>query len=217
VKKDRISCIINQIRTKSVVVDVGSDHAQLAIKLLKANKATHVYNVELNKQPYLTTITNLQKNGLLAKTTNFLANGLQITEVMKPVDYCVIAGMGSKNIVDILQCRNKEIKIKTFIFVPNNLPNILRKYLEQNGYKISYEEIVKDGQYYYPLMVVSQDQGLVIKDKYEIYFGPYNLKHPSLLFRQMYQQRFAYIQANQLHLRNHYIAQEFNLLKEHKI
>jgi tRNA (adenine22-N1)-methyltransferase len=215
-KDNRIDFIINQIQTKSIVVDVGSDHAKLAIKLLKTKKAIHVYNIELNRAPYLITINNLKKNGLLNQTTNLLGNGLQMDEINEPIDYCVISGMGSNNIIDILQHKSKKIHIKTFIFLPNNYPNILRKYLKEQNYKVRYEDVIKEGKYYYSLMVVSKKQGLMIKNKYQTYFGPYNLKYPTLTFQQMYQQRVDYIQNNKLHLHNQLINQELNLLKEQK-
>jgi tRNA (adenine22-N1)-methyltransferase len=216
VKNNRIDCIVDEIKTSGTVVDVGSDHAQLAIKLLKAEKAKHVYNIELNEQPYLTTIDNLNKNGLLTKTTNLLANGLQTSLISESIDYCVIAGMGSKNIVDILKNRNKKIKIKNFILVPNNHPDILRAYLKRQKLKIKYERIIREREYYYSLILCSKTDGLIIKNKREIYFGPFNLKHPTLEFQEMYESRTRYIENNKLHLHNPKIYQELKLLKEKK-
>jgi tRNA (adenine22-N1)-methyltransferase len=214
VKYNRIDAIIKQIKINGNVIDIGSDHAQLAIRLLKTKKAMHVYNIELNKQPYLITIKNLTQMGLLAQTTNHLGDGLQSIKIDEIIDYCVIAGMGSNNIINILSHRNKSIRIKTFIFLPNDCAKTLREYLKQKGYKISYEQIVKEGHYYYPLMVVSQKQGLSITNKAEVYFGPYNLKYPSLIFQQMHQRRIDYIKDNKLYLHSQLIQQEFKLLKE---
>jgi tRNA (adenine22-N1)-methyltransferase len=217
VKNNRIDCIINEIKTTGTVVDVGSDHAQLAIKLLKAKRATHVFNIELNKKPYLITIDNLSKNKLLNKTTNIFANGLQTTLINLKIDYCVIAGMGSKNIIDILTQKNKLIKIDFFILVPNNYPDKLRNYLKQQHYRIKYEKIIQERNYYYSLIVCSKKTGLLIKNSREIYFGPYNLKHPTIEFQQMYQKRKKYIESNKLHLHNPLINKELKLLKENKI
>jgi tRNA (adenine22-N1)-methyltransferase len=217
VKNNRIDCIISQIKTNGAVVDVGSDHAQLAIKLLKAKKTKHVYNIELNKEPYLITINNLERHHLLTSTTNLLANGLQTHLINETIDYCVIAGMGANNIVDILKHKYKKIKIKNFILVPNNHSEILRAYLKQQSYRVSYERIIAERGYYYSLIVCSNKNGLSIKNNKEIYFGPYNLKHPSIEFQQMYQARQTYIESNKLHLHNPKIGKELKLLKEIKL
>jgi tRNA (adenine22-N1)-methyltransferase len=217
VQNNRIDIIIKQIKTSGRVIDVGSDHAQLAIRLLKKHQATHVYNVEVHKEPYQTTVRNLQSHGLLAQTTNILGDGLQTHKIDKPIKYCVIAGMGTKNIINILTRANQQIKIQEFILVPNNNAGDLRDFLMQNDYKFKFEQIIEERGYYYALMVVSKTKGLTIHNKFDSYYGPYNLKHPSKTFQQMHQQRKQHILKNALHTHNKHIQAELNLLEENKI
>jgi len=47
----RIKAIAKQIEQNSLVVDVGSDHAKLAVLLLNDHIARHVYNIEKNYGP----------------------------------------------------------------------------------------------------------------------------------------------------------------------
>jgi tRNA (adenine22-N1)-methyltransferase len=214
VKNNRLDWIVKEIKTNGTVIDVGSDHAQLAIKLLTQGKAKHVYNIEVNSYPYKVTIKNLQNKGLMDKTTNILSDGLKVSLINEKVDYCVIAGIGAKNIVNILKEKNKRIQIDNFIFVPNNHANVLRAYLKKIKYRIKFERIIKDKNYYYSLIVASLKKGLIIKNKKDIYFGPYNLIHSSKVFECMNQKRLNYIKENKLHLHNQQINQELKMLEE---
>jgi tRNA (adenine22-N1)-methyltransferase len=150
----RIKAIVKLIKKNSVVIDVGSDHAILAITLLKEHIAKHVYNIELNKLPYENTINKLTKAGLIDKTTNILCDGLQTDSIKSKIDYCVISGMGARNIIDILESANKSIKIKHYIFIPHRNPELLKSYLIQHKFKIEHEENIEQHGYSYTLLEI---------------------------------------------------------------
>ncbi|MDR0739540.1 MAG: tRNA (adenine(22)-N(1))-methyltransferase TrmK [Mycoplasmataceae bacterium] len=215
-KDNRIDCIINLIKDNGTVVDVGSDHAQLAIKLLIQNKAKHVYNIEINNNPYQNTLCNLKAKNLLNKTTNICANGLKTLDIQETINYCVIAGMGGNKITQILAETNTKLKIKKFILLPNNSADSLRFFLRKMKYKLFFEKIIQEKKYYYQLIVASKNSGLSINNSREIYFGSYNLRHPSKLFNQMNETRLQYIEKNKLYIHNHKIKQEWKLLKEER-
>jgi tRNA (adenine22-N1)-methyltransferase len=214
---NRISNILSQIKLCKLVVDIGSDHAQLAIQLLKQNKANHVINIEINNEPFLLTKKNLQKANLLDKTTNILSDGLKTNFTSDPIDYCVIAGMGAKNIVNIINSKNKHLKIKHFILVPNDQPDYLRYFLKKMDFKIMYEEVIFEKNRFYSLLVVNKKYGLTIMNKKDTYFGPYNLKFPTTNFQAMYQNRMNYIENNKLYAYNPCINKEYQLLREHQL
>jgi tRNA (adenine22-N1)-methyltransferase len=150
----RIKAVTRLIEKDSVVVDIGSDHALLAINLLKNGIAKHVYNIELNKLPYENTIKNLTDAGVIDKTTNILADGLQTKLIKSEIDYCVISGIGAHNIINILENANKSIKIKNYIFVPHSNPNLLKNYLIEHNFRIKHEENINQRGYSYILMLV---------------------------------------------------------------
>ncbi|MDR0545680.1 MAG: class I SAM-dependent methyltransferase [Mycoplasmataceae bacterium] len=173
----RISCILQQIKPCNIVFDIGSDHAQVAINLLQNNIAKHVVNTDIAKKPLTTTIHNLQNAGLIKKTTNIHADGLQFS-FHKPIDYCVIAGLGSHTITNILTHANKHLKINKYIIVSNNKPEIIRFWLKTSNWKLENEQIIYDKNVFYFLFVVSK-KGLIIKTPKDIYIGVYLPKRPS--------------------------------------
>ena len=73
----RINYIADLIKPCKRVIDIGSDHAYLAINLLSNQKAEMVCNVEVNQQPLDAGIKNLTKHHLLDKTQNILNDGIK--------------------------------------------------------------------------------------------------------------------------------------------
>jgi tRNA (adenine22-N1)-methyltransferase len=208
----RIKAITKLIKKNSIVADIGSDHAILAIGLLKKHIANHVYNVEINVAPLHNTISNLTSAGLLQHTTNILADGLQTKEIKHQIDYCVISGMGGQNIIDILKHANKKIKINNYILVPNNNAPLLRKYLKSAKKRILFEEVICQNEYFYNLIMVN-NEGLTISNEKDIYFGPYLLKHKTNSFKKMIKQRQNYIVKNKLDIVNTKLCDELKIIK----
>jgi tRNA (adenine22-N1)-methyltransferase len=207
----RIKAITKLIKKNSIVVDIGSDHAILAISLLNKHIAKHVYNIEINTAPLQNTINNLTHAGLLQNTTNILADGLQTKEIKHSIDYCVISGMGGQNIIDILKRANKKIKISNYILVPNNNAPLLRKYLKSAKQHIAYETVIYQNKYFYNLMMIN-NAGLKIANAEDIYFGPYLLKHQSTAFKRMIQNRKKYIINNKLDKLNIKLRNELKII-----
>lgn len=126
---NKINAIGNFIEKCPCVYDVGSDHAHLAIFLLRNKIAKHVINIEIKTQPLNHGILNLQKQHLVKKTTNIINDGLKnITKKTKTKpSYIVIAGMGGNNIIKILENKDKKINKCYYLLQANSEFVLLRK------------------------------------------------------------------------------------------
>ena len=186
----RISYIANLIKSNSnYVMDVGSDHAYLAIELLKQNKVKFVYNIEINELPLQQGIKNLKKHNLLDKTKNILNNGLLGLETKyKDIkfDYLVIAGMGSNNIIKILE--NNKLCFQTYILQTNRNEYLLRKWLLNNKYSIKQEHIIYERGIYYVLLVVVKKKNYHLYTQKELKFG----KLKKVVNKQLYYDYIKY-------------------------
>lgn len=169
----RINYIADLIKSNSnYVMDVGSDHAYLAIELLKQNKVKFVYNVEINELPLQQGIKNLEKYNLLDKTYNILNNGLLgLESKYKDVkfDYLVVAGMGSNNIIKILE--HNKLNFETYILQTNRNEYLLRKWLLKNKYSIKQEHIIYERGIYYVLLEVVKKKNKNLYTQKELKFG----------------------------------------------
>ena len=197
---NRINEIVKQIKKKKcIVADIGSDHAFLALELLKLKIVNRIYNVEINQKPLNASINNTEEYASSKKVINVLNDGLKNWKHEKYFDYVVISGMGGNTIVNIIKCIDSDITIDNFVLIPNNKVDTLRKFLSKNNLYFEYEKTIREHDYYYQLIQVTKNKtknSLVAKTTKDYYFGVYNLKHRSLSFNKMLRQRLKFIQNN---------------------
>ena len=74
---NRINAIVKRIKKKEcIVADIGSDHAFLALSLLKNKNLGKIYNIEINEKPLNITINNTKQYAKTKKVINVLNDGL---------------------------------------------------------------------------------------------------------------------------------------------
>lgn len=127
------------------LADIGSDHAYLPIALCLENKIDAALASDINEGPVAAAVANISKNGLSDKIVAVRADGLDKTRDFAP-DCITVLGMGGELIVSILDKAPwvKDEKI-TLILQPMTHPEILAKYLAENGFDVTDEAIVQDG------------------------------------------------------------------------
>ena len=217
---NRINEIAKQIKKKKcIVADIGSDHAFLALELLKTKKVSKIYNVEINQKPLNVSINNTKKYAITKKVINILNDGLNNWKYERHFDYVVISGVGGNTIINIMNHIDTNIKIDNFILIPNNKVDLLRKFLAKNNLYFEYEKTIRESNYYYQLIHVTKNKtknSLMVKTKNDCYFGTYNLKHQSLIFNKMLKQRLKFIQNNSKLIKyNKNIKNEMRLINDY--
>ncbi len=127
------------------LADIGSDHAYLPIALCLDGKIECALASDINEGPVAAALSNINKNGLSAKITAIRADGLDSARSFAP-DCITVLGMGGELIVSILDRAEwiKDEKI-TLILQPMTHPEVLARYLAENGFEIIDEVIVCDG------------------------------------------------------------------------
>ncbi|MDE7075374.1 MAG: class I SAM-dependent methyltransferase, partial [Malacoplasma sp.] len=175
----RIREIANLINNTKIVVDVGSDHAQLSIFLISENRANLVYNIEKNDKPFLNSVNNTKK--YKDKIINLKSDGFEKFDKSIEIDYCTISGMGSKTMIEILcKCINK---IKNIIVCPNNNEYLIRKFAYDNFYKIKKDFFIRENEIFYPIIWLSKSEGIKQKNfKKNLLCGEKKVKKDDLLY-----------------------------------
>ncbi len=127
------------------LADIGSDHAYLPIALCLEGKIKHALASDINEGPVASATENIARNALGDRITAIRADGLDSAESFAP-DCITILGMGGELIVTILDraawVKNENI---TLVLQPMTHPEILARYLSENGFGIIDEIIVCDG------------------------------------------------------------------------
>ncbi len=153
----RLDEIINMIDECDSLADIGTDHGYLAIKAIKTCKVKRAIASDINKGPLMKARKNIEKYNINENIECRLGSGLETLNVGE-VDCIVIAGMGGNLIRDILLKSSEIAKSTTQVILqPTQNPEILRKFLVENGYKILEENICIDNNIFYEMIKVIYD------------------------------------------------------------
>ena len=141
--KLRLQTVLRSVPNRSVVADIGTDHAFLPIALIKSGIAKRVIACDINEKPLAVARANIEK----AKAQNIevrLSDGLDNIKENE-VDVVTIAGMGGDLICDIIK-RAPWLKSnsKTLILQPMTSADVIREYLYTEGFDIIDETAVLD-------------------------------------------------------------------------
>jgi len=176
----RLQAVSELVKPCDVLMDVGSDHGFLPMYLLQARIIKHAIIGDLNPGPLDQAKKNF-KNYEHLNTTFVLSNG--INGFIEAIDCVVIAGMGFETIQTIIeQDLNRFKDISQIIIQSNTKIEELRKYLNDNNFRIIDESIIKDRKYYYPILKVRYDTIHQDLNEKEVLFGPILIKKNSDVF-----------------------------------
>ena len=167
----RLQAVYDLIPVANSLADVGTDHGYLPIALVKNNKIGHVYAIDNKKSPLKKAKSNIEKNNLETSITPLLSDG--IFSLNEFVEIIVIAGMGVKNAINILE-NNPEIylKAKLIIIEAKNSLSDLRAWLNTKQYPIVLETITFEKHYYQALAFIPQKDTNISYSLNDIKFGP---------------------------------------------
>jgi len=176
----RLHAVAELIEPCHVLMDVGSDHGFLPMYLLKKGLIKHAIIGDLNPGPLEQAKKNF-KSQFVLNTTFILSNGIK--GYKESIDCVVIAGMGFETIQTII---NQDIdrfkEISQIVLQSNTKIEELRKYLNDNNFRIIDESIIKDRKYYYPILKVKFDLNHQNLTNEELLFGPILIKNKTEVF-----------------------------------
>lgn len=146
---DRLQKIADNISKGETMADIGTDHGFLPIYLVQRELSPHVIMADISGP----SLDKARRNAALylgpeTETTQFrVGDGLK---VLKPseVDDIVIAGMGGKLMIDIMAADMELTRsFKKFILQPRIGQGHLRKWLMENGFIITGDDLVYEGRF----------------------------------------------------------------------
>ncbi|WP_058486359.1 tRNA (adenine(22)-N(1))-methyltransferase [Defluviitalea phaphyphila] len=184
----RLLSIAKQVPKEAIIADIGTDHAYIPIYLCKRKIIKKAIATDINKGPLIRAKQNIKQNKLEQIIETRLGNGLEPIKINE-VNTIIIAGMGGKLIIDILDKKPEIVKgAKRIILQPQIDQKEVRKYLHKINFKIINEEIIyEDNKYYF---VITAEPGI---EKYnnekEYLFGVILVLNKNPILKQYIQQR----------------------------
>lgn len=151
----RLAAIAALVPEGARVCDIGTDHGYLAIELMRSGKARSVIAADIGEKPLENARKNITLSGVGGITLR-LCDGLSGISPDE-ADTVVIAGMGGEVISGILErdktvCRRNNIRL---LLQPTTSPELLRRFLCENGFSILSETPVSENGKLYSVMAVS--------------------------------------------------------------
>lgn len=142
----RIKNIASFVTSDDTLLDVGCDHAYLAIYLKENNLCKNVLVSDISSLALQQGINNIKNSGLNIKAV--VSDGFKNIEDF--FDTAVISGMGTNTILKILNSKKRPSKL---ILQSNNDYYLLRKSLSKLNYVLHQETVVYENGKFYPIML----------------------------------------------------------------
>lgn len=160
------------------VADIGCDHGYLSIYLLQKGIARSVIAADINEGPLQSAVRNAEKFGVRENISFYLSDGAR--NIPRDFDTLICAGMGGDTMVHILTCAPwlRNGKYRLILQCQSKTP-VLRRYLSENGWRITEESVLRDGKFLYTVMEVCFEPDYPRLTVGEWYFPPALLENPS--------------------------------------
>ena len=180
----RIRTIASLIEKDKKVIDIGCDHAFLALVLRSNGHQGEIVCTDLRKGPCEKARENLDLYGY-TDIPVIRTPGVEGIEFQ--ADVAVMAGMGYKTVRDIISNDlNYFRNCEKIIIQLNHSNDLMRRWLVENGFSIANELMIKDYKYYEILTVENGYQPLT---EDEIVYGPVLLRERSPEFTAYYTEK----------------------------
>lgn len=139
----RLQKIIDLVRDERIA-DIGTDHAYIPIRLASLGRLKKAVATDKNKGPIEIAAANIEKYGFSDLIETRIGEGLV---PLRPgeADIVIIAGMGGKLIGGIIADDLEKAKGFRFLLQPMNAQAELREALIKNGFRITKEELSREG------------------------------------------------------------------------
>ncbi len=150
----RLQSVAAFVQQGKTLADVGCDHGYIPIYLLQKKKIEKAIAMDVNQGPLMRAKEHIQEWGLEDYIDIRLSDGVN---ALKPdeAESVVIAGMGGPLMEKILTEGDKVLKtVKELVLQPQSEIGHFRKYLSENNYCITHEEMILEDGKYYPIMRV---------------------------------------------------------------
>lgn len=177
----RLKTIAECIYDCEVVADIGSDHGLLPVYLMQIGKAKRIIASDISLKSLHKAEMLVKEYGLQNRIGLKVGDGLKVLKG-ENVNTVVIAGMGGHLISSILdQSPSITEGIEHFILQPMTKAEELRKWLNNNNYRIYNEKLVKEENRIYQVMCATHGNEIIKDDIfYDIGWVLYNRRDPLL-------------------------------------
>ena len=176
---ERLLEVAKMVPEGSNAIDVGCDHAFLAIYLKQKKICNKVVASDNKEGPLDIAKENIKKEKVDVQTS--LADG--VSKITKDINTVIVSGMGGGNIIGMFKYTPEKLKnVDTLVLSPNNDVPRLRREIYKLGFYIDDEVLVKYKNIIYNVIRFRKGKSRIsIK---ESIYGPVLIKKKDKLFKE---------------------------------
>ena len=157
----RLALAARLARGGAVIADVGCDHAYLSIYMAQQDPACRLLASDLREGPLRRAEENITAAGLTDRISLALADGLRAVPE-NGADTVVICGMGGEVMCAILEAAPwLKPHGARLVLQPMTRAEVLRPWLQRNGWRIETESFAREGHRLYTVMLAVPGEGSV--------------------------------------------------------
>lgn len=182
---NRLKRVASYVPEGAVLADIGSDHAYLPCYLALKGVIKGAIAGEVVKGPYESAKNQVRQEGLQDRIEVRLASGLAAIEPADGVTAISIAGMGGPLIASIIEDGKEKLAgVRRLILQPNVHGKAIREWASANQWAITEEEILKENDKIYEILVLEPSPTSVDLSEKELLLGPILSKEKSPVFNE---------------------------------
>lgn len=148
----RLSAVAALVPPGARLADVGTDHAYLPVRLLLEGRISHAIAADIRPGPLDHARRTAREYGVTEQLDFRLCDGLAGIGPGE-CDTVAIAGMGGETIAGILAQAPWTRNGVRLILQPQSTQDVLRRFLAGSGYCIRSEQVVREGERWYPILL----------------------------------------------------------------
>lgn len=184
----RLERVASHVPKGAVVADIGSDHAYLPCFLVLNGMVKKAVAGEVVKGPFESAKKQVGIERLEEQITVRLASGLAAIQPEDGVTAVTIAGMGGPLIASILTEGMERLEgVGRLVLQPNVHAKALRDWAKENSWTIREEEILKENDKVYEILVLEKEEEKSALSETELLMGPHLMSERSPIFIEKWQ------------------------------
>lgn len=154
----KLKTIASLVKKEDRVIDVGCDHAYLAIYLKEQKLCQVIYASDISENAVKVAKENIKKSKTDIEV--YLSDGFKNIQ-NKKINTAIISGMGTNTILSIL--KDAPNSIEKYIISSNNNHEELRTMLLKKGLFLKKELVIEENKKYYPIMLFTKEKEQITK------------------------------------------------------
>lgn len=179
---ERLLSVAKLVLPGQTAADIGTDHSYLPVYLVINGVCPAVVATEKARGPYDNACQLVELLSLTRQIDVRLGEGLSVLRPGEATTLC-LAGMGGYVMRDILEATPAVVaSAQRLVLQPQKNAAMLRRYLQDSGWRIVAEDIAFDHGFYYE--IIAAEKGRMELTEEEALFGPCLLSQPHPLLPQ---------------------------------